>query len=96
MYGHAYLMKEKVYLPHPRHARIQKTLILDLDETMIHCLDERELGMGIKPDITVKVPYLLDEEDGPCNMSSNVCFVDAEVVVRPYLRAALERLSKNF
>ena len=52
--------------------------------------------MGIKPDIIVKVPYLLDEEDGPFNMSSNLCFVDAEVVVRPYLRAALERLSKNF
>ena len=52
--------------------------------------------MGIKPDITVKVPYLLDEEDGPFNMQSNVCFVEAEVVVRPYLRGALERLSKNF
>jgi predicted HAD superfamily phosphohydrolase YqeG len=31
-----------VYLPDYMSSNIKKTLILDIDETMIHCLDDRD------------------------------------------------------
>ena len=66
------------------------TLVIDLDETLIHCLDEREIEIGLqKPEVVVQVPYL--EEDG-----RSECHVEAEVVMRPYLHECLERLSRNF
>ena len=89
-YGTAYLLKPKVYLPPPKHDHIKVTLIIDLDETLIHCLDEREIEMGLqRPEVVVQVPYL--EDDGRFE-----CFVEAEVIMRPYLNECLERLSSNF
>ncbi len=47
-YENAYKQKEPVYLP-PLKPGIKRTLILDIDETMIHCLeDERH-----KPDVII-------------------------------------------
>ena len=42
-------MKPKVYLPQPRSDKIKITLVIDLDETLIHCLDDKEIEKGIKP-----------------------------------------------
>ena len=89
------MLKPKVYLPPPRKPEIRRTLVLDLDETLIHCLDDKELACGIKSDIIVKVPYLI-EEDGPYSQSHNVAYVDAEINLRPGLKSSLERLSKRF
>jgi len=41
----------------------KKTLIFDLDETLIHCLDEKELEMGLRGEVLIDVPYI-DEDDG--------------------------------
>ena len=38
----AYLKKERIYLPPPKKPHLKKVLVLDIDETMIHCLDERD------------------------------------------------------
>jgi predicted HAD superfamily phosphohydrolase YqeG len=29
-----------VQLPKPRHANIKKTVVFDLDETLIHCMEQ--------------------------------------------------------
>lgn len=41
-YDDAYLSKERIYLPPPRDPKLKKLLILDIDETLIHCLDEKD------------------------------------------------------
>ena len=71
-----------MYLPPPRyneHTKVyrKKTLIFDLDETMIHCLDEKEHEQGIKADVVINVP--IDDPD------SSDYYVGAEVNIRPNL-----------
>ncbi len=41
-YSKAYLAKNKVLLPNFRSKAIVKTLFLDMDETLLHCLDDRD------------------------------------------------------
>lgn len=55
-----------IYLPSPRYDAYtkvykKKTLIFDLDETLIHCLEEKELGRV--PDLIVRVPFIDDTTD---------------------------------
>lgn len=50
-YENAYLEKEPVYLP-PLKPGVTKTLILDIDETMIHCLED---SLSV-PDLIIKIP----------------------------------------
>jgi CTD small phosphatase-like protein 2 len=89
-YQNTYLGIPKVYLPPPIYqagSRVfrKKTLIFDLDETMIHCkeCEGSEGGHGMSEKIEVNIP--VDEED--------ISMVSVEVYVRPYLRECLEELS---
>jgi hypothetical protein len=41
-YSKDYLKKPCIFLPPPKNNSLKKTLILDIDETMIHCLDDRD------------------------------------------------------
>lgn len=56
-----------MYLPEPRYdvrSKVikKKTLIFDLDETMIHCLDERDYEFTVeRPDFVVGIP--IEEPD---------------------------------
>ncbi len=65
-----YKEKEPIYLP-PYQDGIKKTLIFDIDETMIHCLEDSDLI----PDVIIKIP--LDEEYSE--------FADAGLNIRPHL-----------
>lgn len=93
-----YLTKPRVYLPPPRYGPDsqvfrKKTLIFDLDETLVHCLDQQELfSDDVKPDIIIPIPICLDEDDAPSDMDC----VDAEFMVRPHLMYCLEELSRYY
>jgi hypothetical protein len=60
-------------LPPPRNPSIKKLLILDIDETMIHCLDERDPD-NEEPDVVIRIP--LDDEGD---------YADAGINIRPHL-----------
>lgn len=89
IYGMEYLNKQKVYLPPPRYNKEskvlrKKTLIFDLDETLIHCLDDAETA---SPDITVLIPVT--------DPDSSVFEIQGDVIVRPHLYETLKELT-NF
>lgn len=65
-----------MYLPPPRDPSLKKVLILDIDETMIHCLDERD-PESEEPDIVIRIPLDDDEENGE--------YADAGINIRPHL-----------
>lgn len=93
-YGEKYLKKPKVYLPPPVYdsqSKVyrKKTLIFDLDETMIHCLDEKEqFEANDDPDMVITIP--IDDPD------ASVINVDADINVRPHLLQCLNDLSKYY
>ncbi len=60
-------------MPPPKHPYIKKLLILDIDETMIHCLDERD-PENEDPDVIIRIP--LDDEGD---------YADAGINIRPHL-----------
>ena len=60
----------------PLKSGIRKTLIFDIDETMIHCLEEADH----KPDVIIRIP--LDPE--------NTEFADAGINIRPHLYDTLK------
>lgn len=68
-------------MPKPRHPSIKKTLILDLDETMIHCLDDRD-PENEEPDIVIRIPMGSDENDLED-------YADAGINIRPHLYECL-------
>jgi hypothetical protein len=76
-------MKERVYLPKPRLPSIKKTLILDLDETMIHCLDDRDPD-NEEPDVVIRIPMGTDENDKDD-------YADAGINIRPHLYECLRQ-----
>ena len=92
-YSDQYLLKSKVYLPPPSYAHSQvfrkKTLIFDLDETLIHCLDEKELEIGLRGEVQINVPYVDDDDESEG-------YVPAEINLRPHLIETLERLRQFF
>jgi CTD small phosphatase-like protein 2 len=73
------LLSKKVYLP-PKREGIQKTVIFDLDETLIHCNDDPDMSCD------VKVPIKFAGGD----------VVQAGIIIRPFAREILEKLSKHY
>jgi hypothetical protein len=56
---------------------------------LIHCLDEKELEIGLRGEVQINVPYV-DEDDG------SEGYVPAEINLRPHLIETLERLREFF
>ena len=77
----AYKFKEPIYLP-PLPTGIKKTLIFDIDETMIHCLEDDRYT----PDVTIKIP--LDDEGEE--------YADAGINIRPHLYECLKQANENY
>jgi CTD small phosphatase-like protein 2 len=59
-------------------------LILDIDETMIHCLDERD-PENEEPDVVIRIP--LDDEGD---------YADAGINIRPHLYECLKQANEYF
>ncbi|TNV83176.1 hypothetical protein FGO68_gene9050 [Halteria grandinella] len=78
-YQKAYLDKDPVYLP-PLKPGIKKTVIFDIDETMIHCLEDS----SSIPDVIMKIP--LDDGD----------FADAGINIRPHLYECLRQANEHY
>ena len=75
------ILKRKVMLPPPKKSHHKKVVIFDMDETLIHCVD----------DITKESPdYLLDVK------FPNGEIVQAGVNVRPYAIECLKEANKNY
>jgi CTD small phosphatase-like protein 2 len=72
-YEKHYLLKDKIYLPKPKNPHIKKTLILDIDETMIHCIDEKD-PEDTQPDVVIRIP--LDDKGD---------YADGGFNIRPHL-----------
>ena len=70
-------------LPPPRNPALKKVLILDIDETMIHCLDERD-PENEEPDVIIRVP--LDDED----------YADAGINIRAHLYECLKQFNEYY
>jgi hypothetical protein len=60
-------------------------LVLDIDETMIHCLDERD-PEDEEPDVIIRIP--MDDEGDD--------YADAGINIRPYLRECLKQLNEIY
>jgi len=71
-------------LPPPLREGIKKTLILDIDETMIHCLDERD-PEDSEPDVIIRIP--LDDEGD---------YADAGINIRAHLVEMLQRANEVY
>ncbi|CDW87693.1 nli interacting factor-like phosphatase family protein [Stylonychia lemnae] len=70
-----------VYFPQFRHSTIKKTVIFDLDETLVHCVDDPQ---SQKPDIVLEVKFPNGE------------IADAGINVRPYALDCLIEARKYF
>ena len=73
------ILDKKVYLPPQTHPN-RKTIVFDLDETLIHCNDDPKAPC----DITVPIKFTGGE------------VVEAGLIIRPYARECLEELSKHY
>jgi CTD small phosphatase-like protein 2 len=73
------ILGKKVYLP-PKREGIRKTVIFDLDETLIHCNDNPENPCDIK------VPIKFTGGD----------IVQAGLIIRPFAKEILKELSKHY
>lgn len=73
------ILEKKVYLP-PQRVPGQKTLVFDLDETLIHCNDK----LSDPCDYKIKIKFSKGEE------------IQAGIVIRPWARKCLKKLSKSF
>ncbi|CDW84172.1 nli interacting factor-like phosphatase family protein [Stylonychia lemnae] len=72
----------KINLPPPNHPSKKKTLIFDMDETLIHCVDDIE---NEDPDVIIPIDFPDEDE-----------LVNAGVNIRPYLYECLEEANKLF
>ena len=78
-----------VYLPEPRDpVRQRKVAIFDMDETLIHCVDDIEKDT---PDVILEIDFSADG-DGT-SLEDIVC---TGINIRPYWLECLEEASKNF
>ena len=82
-FANKYKEKPKVYLP-PRKPHEIKTLLLDLDETMIHCLDDRD-SPNEEPDVIIAIPM-----DGEGSVA------EAGINVRPHLYECLRQVNQYY
>jgi FMN phosphatase YigB (HAD superfamily) len=73
--------KKAVILPKPKNKDIKKVVIFDLDETLVHCVDDPETQ---KTDVVLKIKFPNGEE------------ADAGINVRPYALECLREASKLF
>jgi len=76
----AELAKKKVYLPKKESHKDKKTIIFDLDETLIHCNE----NANIPSDVVLPIRFPHGD------------VIEAGINVRPYAIEALEELSKHF
>jgi CTD small phosphatase-like protein 2 len=83
-YSKDYLKKPCIFLPPPKNSSFKKTLILDIDETMIHCLDDRDPEEE-QPDVVIRVP--LDYEGD---------YADAGINIRPHLYDCLKQMNEIY
>jgi CTD small phosphatase-like protein 2 len=72
---------KSVLLPKPRKAGIKKTAIFDLDETLVHCVDDID---SQHPQIVLQVLFPNGEK------------ADAGINIRPYAIDCLREVSKDF
>ena len=68
-------------LPKPKSSSIKKTVIFDLDETLVHCVDDPE---NQKTDVVLEVKFPNGE------------VAEAGINVRPYALECLREASKYF
>jgi CTD small phosphatase-like protein 2 len=73
--------KKAVTLPKFKHKSIKKTIIFDLDETLIHCVDDPETQ---KPDVILTIRFPNGE------------IAEAGINVRPYALECLKEANKYF
>ena len=64
-------------------AGLKKTLFLDIDETMIHCVDD--CAVAGETDTVIRIP--LDDEGD---------FADAGVNIRPHLQECLRKANQLY
>jgi len=74
------LAKKKVYLPKRESHKDKKTIIFDLDETLIHCNE----NANIPSDVILPIRFPHGD------------IIEAGINIRPYAVEALEELSKHF
>lgn len=72
------LTKRSVELPQSRH---RKTIIFDLDETLVHCIDDIENSQF---DLPISVTFPTGET------------IDAGINVRPYTYECLKKAQQNY
>ena len=80
-FENSFRQKEPIYLP-PMRPGIKKTVIFDIDETMIHCLEDESK----RPDVIIKIP--LDDEGEE--------YADAGINIRPHLYECLRQANENY
>lgn len=73
--------EKKVYLPPPDHPRKDKVIVFDLDETLVHCMEEFD---------PTEVDHVLSIE------FPNNEIVDAGLNIRPYAIECLKEANKHF
>lgn len=76
--------RNKIFLPPPKNPNHKKLLILDIDETMIHCLDERDAEAD-EPDVVIRIPL---DDDGD--------YADAGINIRPHLYECLKQFNQYY
>ena len=77
----ALLDSKRVNLPPPQRPHISKTIFFDLDETLVHCVDDVELE---KPQFVLPITF----EDGEK--------IEAGINVRPYAIECLRSANEYF
>jgi CTD small phosphatase-like protein 2 len=77
----AQLIAKTVNLPKRRGYENKKTVIFDLDETLVHCVDDIEVSC---PDVVLPVTFPTGE------------VISAGLNIRPFVREVLEEANKHF
>lgn len=80
---------EQIYVKRvtlPKRSGLRKTMIFDLDETLVHCIDD---SLGTTPDVTLPVRL-------PSGDLINVRAKQAGINVRPYAKEILQAARADF
>ena len=76
-----FLSNKKIKLPAFKSPKIKKTLIFDLDETLVHCIEDY---INVKTDHIIKVKFPNGEE------------AKAGINIRPWAGKCLKRAAEMF